>query len=107
MKHYRVKFGYGKDDFISIEEGELSTALRAQITGKIGSFKEGTVAGNNIMAIVPDFQKAMGWNRDHQLGSEDYAEIGTKTINDYRLYLEETKDGVYGQLEGGQKLLKH
>lgn len=105
MKHYRVKFGYGKDDFISINEKELSMALRAQITGKVGVFNEGTVSGNNIMAILPDFQKEMGWARDHQLGGDDYAEIGAQKINDYRLFLEETKNGVYEQLQGGQKQL--
>lgn len=100
MKHYRVKIGYGKDDFISITEEELAMALRAQISGKVGVFKEGTVSGNNIMAILPDYQRDMGWNRDHQLGSEDYAEIGNKKIDDYRLLLEEKKTEVHQKLLG-------
>jgi hypothetical protein len=91
MKYFRVKFGYGKDDFVSVDETELPTALRAQITGKIGSFKEGTIAGNNIMAIVPDYQRAMGWGRDYQLTGEDYAEIGGATQREYQNLLEETK----------------
>lgn len=90
-KYYRVKFGYGKDEFISVDETELETAIKAQITGMIGNFKEGTIAGNNIMAIIPDYQRALGFNRDYQLTGEDYAEIGSKTQSEFMNLMEEAK----------------
>lgn len=98
MKYYRVKFGYGKDDFISVDETELAMAVRAQITGKIGAFKEGTVAGNSIMAIIPDYQREMGWSRDYQLTGEDYDEIGPQNQREFQNLLEETKYQVNQQL---------
>jgi hypothetical protein len=75
-KYYRVKTGYGKDDFISIDETELSKALRAQIKGSVAVFAEGSVSGNSILTITPDYQRMMGWNRNYSLTGEDYDEIG-------------------------------
>lgn len=88
MKYFRVKIGYGKDDFISIDETELPRAIIAQGTGRVAVFKEGTVGGNHIAAIVPDYQRALGFARDYQLTGEDYGQLGSKT-NEYRLALEE------------------
>lgn len=93
MKHFRIKTGYGKDDFISIDETELSKALRAQVNGSVAIFKEGSISGNNIMAVIPDFQKEMGYRRDYQLTGEDYELIGQEKIKDYRLAIEEAKIG--------------
>ncbi|RJQ33871.1 hypothetical protein C4568_03660 [Candidatus Parcubacteria bacterium] len=99
MKYFRVKIGYGKDDFISVDETELPTAIRAQITGKVGVFREGTVSGNHIQAILPDLQRAAGFHRDYQLTGEDYEEL-RDTDKDHKLFLGETKDRVTAQIAG-------
>lgn len=101
MKYFRIKYGYDKDEFISIDETELGMAVRAHISGKKGLFKEGSVSGDKIVAIVPDFQRAMGWKRDYQLTGEDYDEIGSKTQREYQNLLEETKYQVNQQLGAG------
>jgi len=98
MKYFRVKTGYGKDDFISITEDDLPMAIRAQVTGRVAIFDEGTVAGNHIMAIIPGYQREKGWARDYQLTGEDYDEIGRASINEYRELLEKTKINVQSQL---------
>lgn len=97
MKYYRIKYGYGKDEFYSVDETELPKAIRAQINGTVAIFNEGTIAGNSIMAIMPDFNRAMGYNRDYQLTGEDYAEIGQKRQEEHRLFLENAKMVIAGK----------
>lgn len=99
MKYYRIKTGYGKDDFISVDETELATAIRAQITGRVGVFNEGTVSGNHIMSIVPDLQRAAGYHRDYQLNGEDYERLGN-IDTEHRKLFGETKDSVVAQIAG-------
>lgn len=109
MKHtryFKVKTGYGKDDFISIDETELPRALRAQITGKIAMLAEGTVAGNHIMSITPDYNRVMGYNRDYQLTGEDYAHIGREITEEHRRLIETASNEIYSQLDSGKKKLK-
>lgn len=104
MKYYRVKTGYGKDDFISVDETELPMAVRAQISGRVAVFKGGTAAGNNIMTIIPDYQRAMGWNRDYQLTGEDYDEIGPTKQREYQNLLQETTYQINNQLSSGTEV---
>jgi hypothetical protein len=105
--YFRVKTGYGADDFISVSQAELPTAIKAQVTGKVGVFKEGTISGNHIISITPDLQRAMGYNRTYQLTNEDYNYIPRDTVNEHRLALEEAKTNVSLLLGGSeQKLLQ-
>lgn len=104
MKYFRVKIGYGKDDFISIDETELETAIRAQVTGKVAVFQEGTVSGNSIQAVVPDYNRVLGLNRGYSLTSEDYALLGAETIKQHRMALQKAKTGLTG--DGVRKSLR-
>lgn len=106
--HFRVKIGYGNDDFISIDQDELSRAIVAQGTGKVAVFKEGTVGGNHIMAIIPDYQRALGYARDYVLHGHDYVELGNKRIDEHREAIMTATEAANTQIggNGGQKLLK-
>jgi hypothetical protein len=97
-KYFKVQKGYGADDYITIDESELPTAIRAQVTGKVALFTEGTVSGNHIISITPDFNRMMGWNRNYQLSGEDYSYIGNKLITECRNMLEEAKLQASAQL---------
>lgn len=110
MKYFKVKIGFGKDDFISIDETELERALVAHGTGKVAVFKEGSVSGNNIISVLPDWNKEMGWNRDYQLTGEDYEYIGSGKQREYTELLENKKNEVLGikkpiEITGGGNLL--
>lgn len=102
--HFKVKIGYDRDDFISISEEELETAIRAQVTGRVGIFKEGTVGGNHIIAITPDFQKLLGVARDYKLTGEDYSRIGTRKTDEYTLFLNEAKEKAVAAIDGKKPL---
>jgi hypothetical protein len=87
MKYFRVKYGYGKDEFLSIDENEYRKAVIAQGSGSVAIFASGTVSGNNILAIMPDYQRVLGLRRDWELGGEDYALLGEKTQQEYQLFM--------------------
>ena len=101
MKYFRVKIGYGKDEFISIDETELGRAIRAQVSGRIALFKEGTVAGNHIISIIPDYNKELGFNRDYQMTEMDYKGLGKRAIQEHRLLLEEVENDIQQKLING------
>jgi hypothetical protein len=88
---YRVKIGLGPDDFVSISEDELKRTLNAQIKGTIVVLREGSVAGNSIISITPDYNRVLGLNRDYRLTGEDYDLLGDESIRDHRTALEEAK----------------
>ena len=94
---YKIKIGFGDDDFIVIDETELAMAMRAQVTGKVGIFKEGSISGNNILEIRPYYNRLMGWNREYKLTDEDYLEVGTKRQKEHTLFLEDTKLALEGK----------
>lgn len=97
MKYFKIKFGFNVDDFIVIDETELSRALVAQTTGKIGIFKEGSITGDKIISITPDVNKLMGWNRSYQPTPEDYGDVPEKLLNEHRELLENTLLQITGK----------
>lgn len=101
MKYFRVKTGFNADDFISVDETELTMAIRAQITSKVGIFKEGTISGNHIISIIPDYQREMNYSRDYHLTGEDYREIGKAKVDEYRLFQQQATTEAHAQLSGG------
>ena len=105
MKYWRIKTGYGVDNFISIDETELAKALRAQITGRVGLFKDGTITGKSIISITPDYNKMMGYNRDYALVAEDYERIGQDRIEEHRMFIESVKNEVLSIPMSDSKLL--
>ena len=89
MKYFKVQiFG---DEYISIDETELATAIRAQIKGTIAVLSGGTVAGNSIASITPDWNRELGYNRGYHMTPEDYRSISDKKEKEYAVFLGETK----------------
>jgi len=91
MKYFKVKIGFGKTDYIRIDETEVAKAIRAQVNGSVALFSEGgSIAGNNILAVLPDWNRVMGYNRDYELNGEDWNEIG-KRVDEYRIFIDQIK----------------
>lgn len=93
---FKIKIGFGENDFISITENELPMALRAQITGKIAVFSVGSVAGNNIISITPDWNRLLGFNPTYKMQAEDYKRIGDKKVKQVQDIFENIKNIALG-----------
>ena len=94
---YKVKTGFGDDDFTIIDETELAMGLRAQIGGKVALFREGSISGNSILEIKPYYNRLMGWNREYRLTDEDYLELGQEIKKRHNLFFENTKLAIEGR----------
>jgi hypothetical protein len=103
MKYFKIVWGFDSEDIIPIDETELEKAFYCFITKKDGVFAHGAVKGDKIIAIQPDFHRAMGWNRGHKLGPDDYAELSSKGVDrSHMALLEDTKAKVQHQLSSGE-----
>lgn len=99
---FKVKHGFENQDFIKIDESELEKAIYAQMSGKVGIFKGGTVRGSNIISITPDW----GFNAGYELQAEDFAEIrNSGAERKARELMEQAKDHVYELVNSKQEHL--
>lgn len=95
MKYYSVQKGYDISDYISIDETELAMAIRAQITGKVALFKKGTAAGNHIISILPD------WNKAEKVYNPTGPDLLPSKVRDEHLaFLRFTEESVQRELQG-------
>lgn len=95
MKYFKIKTGYGKNEFVSIDETELETALHVFMEDSKGIFKNGVVRGKDIISITEDYHKHMGWNYAHEMETDDWEDLRSKNIlNEYRGVIEEAKNTV-------------
>lgn len=92
--YFKVKIGFGKDEYISINHHELSKALKAQINGGIVVFEEGSISGNNIISITPDYGRELGLNRSYTLTAQDYRQLDDNRVKSYGLLLHEATESV-------------
>lgn len=74
-RYFKVVHGYSAEDFIPIDETELEKAIYAHVTERKVVLRNGSVNGSQILKVVPDWHRAMGWNRGHRLQAEDWEDI--------------------------------
>lgn len=100
MNYYRVVTGFKSMDFISIDQTEVEKALKAQVTGAVVLLKGGSIAGNNIQRIVPDYQRVMGYNKDYQLSSEDFEYIPKQVVVEHENFYANMSQRTEALLQG-------
>lgn len=95
MKNYfKVKFGYGNLDFVSVDELELQKAIYAMFTHKPVQLGNSFVQGDKIISITPHWNKYTGWNENYQpTEADDWKQI-KRDCPDLQPMIEQTKDYV-------------
>lgn len=87
--YFKVKIGFGANDFVLIDEEDYPKAIQAQATSKMTIFKTGeSISGSNIMAVIPAYSKSLGYKIGYEIDNnevpkelrEKYEEFG-KQIN--------------------------
>lgn len=103
MRHFLVKYGFSRDEVIQIDHTEVEKAIYAHLKGITVAFKNGSVSGDRIIAIVPDFNSELGWGLDHKLDSYDYGDLDRVGLREkYQSFLSEIKEKVQYLMQTGQ-----
>lgn len=75
-KYFKVKYGFGTLDKVSVDEKELEKAIYAQITGTPIQLGNSFINGRNIISITPDYHRYTGWYESYEPQSgEDWIQI--------------------------------
>lgn len=99
--YFKVFRGYGEDDYIPIDDTELEKAVYAHMSGKPVAFENGSINGNQISIIRPDFVRAMGWNKGYKPTPEEHGEIEATVGKKYLGIIGRAKERVQGYIANG------
>lgn len=96
--YFKLKIGYGEDDYIELPSLEVSTATKAMIEGTVYLGQRGFSAGNNIIAIMPDINRIGGYNRGYKPNPAELEAVHASHGYKHALViLGETKDKILGK----------
>ncbi len=104
MTYFKVKTGYGANDFISIDNvQDVEKAQYAFLTDAKVMFSNGQICrGRDIIAIKEDWHKEMGWLPTYEMTPFDWADIENKgVIKKYTGLLGTAKDNVQTLVNSG------
>lgn len=78
----KITTGFRKDQVYSIPVEEAHKAYYLFLNPDARTvFSNGlAIRGSEIQRIEPDFQGTMGWNENHQLGTEDWNELNATGV---------------------------
>lgn len=102
MRYFKIKTGYGANEYVSINETELEKAYGVFLTDGKGVFSGGVVRGQDIIGIQEDWHRAMGYNPLYKLQAEDMNEIQKQVGKEYAGMLEHASARVKYLIENNQ-----
>lgn len=70
LLRYRIIYGYGKSEYIAIDETDLERAFYAWTTGAIFNHPSKSRKGTEFKGIEADFRFYTGWSDEHEPRSE-------------------------------------
>jgi len=101
-KYFKIKYGFGVFDFVSLKDSEVEKAIYAQLKGVPVRLGDSFVNGKNIISITPHLHKYTGWNDTYEpASSEDLKQIKRDCPN-FEGCLEAYTDRVRGFIGNGQ-----
>lgn len=93
-RYFRVKFGFDEKEEILVDETELAKAFYIHLTGKKAIFKNGSVSGDKIISITPD------WSSAPYVYRPDGPHFISKVVREgYTLAMSNAQEQVVAQLE--------
>lgn len=85
MLYFKVKVGFGQNDYITIDQEDYVKAVRAQVTGKVAIFKNGeTASGSSIITILPDHTKSLGRKPEYPISLDEVPKKLIKAYEDFK-----------------------
>lgn len=107
MKHfYKILQGYEHERNITIREDELERAYGLFMLGGRWIFSGGPVDGKNIQTIIEDYHTTMDWNKEYELGTDDYEQLSQLGVDKkMKLIREKAKEKVHYLISTNQQNL--
>jgi hypothetical protein len=101
--HFKIKYGFGVADQVSVTEQEIEKAIYAQIKGVPVQLGSSYINGKNIISISPHYHKHTGWHDwyEPQNGS-DFEQIKRDCPN-YDGLIEKYKERVAFLVHSGRE----
>lgn len=86
MLYFKIKTGFGANDYISIDQEDYVKAVRAQVTGKVAMLKGArNISGSAIQLILPDYGKTMGYKPEYPISERDTPKEILKQFDDLEI----------------------
>jgi len=100
MRYFKIVYGYNQDDYIEIIGDELTKAVALFLEGSgKGVFENGMVRGQDILRIIPNWNKEFGYNKGYKMTPDDYGSIPKQLEQAYSKAYEIAKDIVKYAIE--------
>lgn len=101
-KYFKVKFGFGSNDFASVKDEEVEKAIYAQLKGVPVRLGNSFVNGRNIISITPHYHKYTGWFDSYEpVDGDDWKQI-ERDCPSFTGVLEAYTNNVRSLLASGQ-----